>query len=177
MRLRHTWIIGALILAGCGDSIHDLVNREDLGQIKALLAKDPTLVNARTPLGKRPLHYAVTYGKPELIEFLISKGADVNAADDTGLTPLHAAAMLGRVKEADLLLKHGANIEARDEFGDTPLHIAALFGQSAMLELLAGAGANLHTTNNDSATPMEAALKSRRKEAVATLDRIEAKDG
>lgn len=31
-------------------------------------------------------------GKPNLIDYLIEKGADVNATDDVGSTPLHRAA-------------------------------------------------------------------------------------
>jgi len=162
-------------LAACGDSIHDVVNREDLARAQAMIAKDPTLVNARTRLGKTPLHYAVTYGHPEFIDFLASKGADVNAADKTGLTPLHTAAMLGREAEADRLLQCGANIEARDAFGDTPLQTAALFGQSGMVKHLAEVGANVHTVNNDNATPIQAAMKSRRKEVAEALDALERK--
>jgi len=163
-------------LAACGDSIHDVVNREDLACAQAMLAKAPALVNARTSNGKTPLHYAVTYGQPTFIDFFVSRGADVNAADKTGLTPLHAAAMLGREKEADELIRHGANVEARDAFGDTPLHLAALFGQSRMLKHLAEAGASINTVNNDNVTPRQAALKSRRIDAVDALDRLGKQD-
>ncbi len=173
MRRRVIFLIMPLIAASCSDTIHDLVNREDAAQIKRLLQKDPALVNDRTDAGKTPLHYAVTYAKPEFIDLFVANGADINAPDNTGLTPLHAAAMLGREEEAARLLSHGAKIEARDLFGDTPFHIAALFGQCGMMRLLANAGADVNAANDDAVTPLDAAMKSRRKEAVEMLEKIE----
>ena len=72
---------------------------------------------------KTPLHYALTKF-PNLIELLISKGADINAkttgsssffsyrTDIPGQTPLHMA--IGNLEIAKLLLRKGANINARD---------------------------------------------------------------
>jgi len=159
------FVLGA-ILAGCTPSLHDTVARHDVEAARAMIAGNPQLVMARNKLGKTPLHYAVTYGAPEMIDLLLENGADINAKDNTGLTPLHVAAMLGRTNEAQALIAHGADINARDSFGDTPLHTAALFGQARMVELLVNAGADLAALNNNQLTPLDCARQQRKSQVV-----------
>jgi ankyrin repeat protein len=176
IRIRHIALLSALACGGCSDSIHDLVNREDFARAEMRITANPAQVNARTPLGKTPLHYAVTYGNLDFIDFLVIRGANVNAADHTGLTPLHVAAMLRRIDEAESLLKHGAQLEARDAFGDTPFQTAAIFGQSEMLQFLADAGANTRTLNNNADSPLDSAIRAHKDDAVATIQSIQDQD-
>ena len=42
--------------------------------------------------GGTPLHYAAQKGHKEIIELLITNGADLNAKTGRGTTPLHLAA-------------------------------------------------------------------------------------
>lgn len=58
--------------------------------------------------GKTTLHTAACEAYPEMVELLITRGADVNATDLDGRTPLMEAALWGRVENAKLLLQHGA---------------------------------------------------------------------
>ena len=55
--------------------------------------------DGRTPLG--------SYLKPEIVELLISKGADVNTMNLDGKTPLDRAIKYKETKIANLLRKHG----------------------------------------------------------------------
>ena len=169
--LMHALLAAAttLFAAGCQPSIHDIVGREDLETAQKMIGADPGLLDARNNLGKTPLHYAVTYGTVDLLDFLIAKGADLNAADNTGMTPLHTAAMIGRTEEAERLLKAGANLEACDTFGDTPLHLAAIHNQKAMVELLLDAGADPKTVNNEKLTPLDLARRYRRAGVISGL--------
>ena len=178
MRFRATYaravsVLCVAALAGCAPSIHDVVGREDLEQAKAMLAEDPALVHARNSMGKTPLHYAVTYGAPDLIDLLVSSGADVNAADHTGLTPLHVAAMIDRSQEARRLVGHNADLEARDSFGDTPLQYAALHGQLRMVKLLIEAGADTATVNDAGLSPLESARQNRKGHVVEFFRNID----
>lgn len=168
------WLLaGALILAGCGQSLHDVVARNDLKFAEQMLRGHPGLLETHDRLGKTPLHHAVTFQRPAAVTFLIERGAQVNAADITGMTPLHTAAMFGRIEEAERLLAAGADIHARDKFGDTPLHTAAVFGAAGLIELFGEYGADAGVRNVAGKTPFELALEHRRRRTALRLKRIE----
>ena len=60
----------------------------DLPRVRELLAKTPSLVNARDGEGATPLHHAAFNGNRQLARFLVEQGADVNARDERhGATP------------------------------------------------------------------------------------------
>ncbi|RXN01079.1 Myotrophin [Acipenser ruthenus] len=61
-------------------------------------------VNRTLEGGRKPLHYAADCGQTEMVEFLLSKGADVNAPDKHGITPLLSATYEGHVTCVKLLL-------------------------------------------------------------------------
>ncbi|KAJ1166417.1 hypothetical protein NDU88_006821 [Pleurodeles waltl] len=61
-------------------------------------------VNRTLDGGRKPLHYAADCGQEEILEFLLSKGADINAADKHGITPLLSACYEGHTKCVKLLL-------------------------------------------------------------------------
>ena len=89
-------------------SIHDAAKAGDINAVKQHLA-DGVEVNAKDSLhGETPLHSAAAFGRKEIAELLIAKGADVNAVDDDGFKPLDAAIDVGLPEIADLLRKHGA---------------------------------------------------------------------
>ncbi len=71
--------------------------------------------------GATALRQAAFWGRPEIAEMLIKRGANVNARDARGDAPLHEAACLGHVEMARLLLKHGADVNAKGGEGLTPL--------------------------------------------------------
>lgn len=79
-----------------------------LDEVKATLvtAED---VNRELVGGRRPLHVAADYGQAELVEYLISKGANVNAQDKHHITPLLSACYEGHKSCVEILLKKGAD--------------------------------------------------------------------
>jgi len=83
-------------------------------------------INITDKDGDTLLHFAVREGKKEVVEWLISKGADVNARGIMGFMPLHLAATLNHRDIMDLLIKKGADINAEDNNGKTPLYYAAM---------------------------------------------------
>jgi ankyrin repeat protein len=65
-------------------------------------------VNAGHFWGWTPLHSAAEEGHKDLVELLITKGANVNAKDEDGVTPLQYAKIEGHTGIVELLRKHGA---------------------------------------------------------------------
>lgn len=97
--------IYAALYAGEGDP--------PISTVKALLLRgaDPRL--ASTSDNDTPLHAAVQYDSPELIELLVRHRADVNACNDHGVTPLRQAVELGAGLAARALLDRGADPNPR----------------------------------------------------------------
>jgi ankyrin repeat protein len=105
--------ITTLLLPHAG--IHDAVALDAIDRVRALLADDPALANARDDLGQTPLHHlhADVRRGDESIDLLVARGADVNARDDEGKTPLHKVLSRGRTDHAERLRSHGATTDAR----------------------------------------------------------------
>jgi ankyrin repeat protein len=77
---------------------------------------------------KTPLHAAYDGEKPEIMELLLKKGANVDVKGTLDNTLLHCASRDGRPDVVKLLLKHDAVVNAKDKYGWTPLHGAASKG-------------------------------------------------
>lgn len=59
----------------------------------------------------------------DIIEILVSYGAEVNAKDQYGYTPLHMAALNELSQCVEVLIYHGADVTAKSKFGMTALGI------------------------------------------------------
>ena len=97
--------IAAVVLVGCGGSIHDAAHTGNIEAVKKHLASGADL-NTKDSEDGTPLHHAAWqgYAHKEVTELLIAKGADVNAKDDVGDTPVDWA---DNKETADILRKHG----------------------------------------------------------------------
>nr|WP_253309278.1 ankyrin repeat domain-containing protein [Rickettsia endosymbiont of Ceutorhynchus assimilis] len=92
------------------------------------------------------LHYAVHYGNPDMVSFLIDKGASIEIRSKEGKTPLHLAVEEAKQNVINLLLDRGADIEAKNNDGRTPLYLAAYNNDSGVIELLCN---RIKTKSND----------------------------
>lgn len=103
-----------------------------------------------------PLHKAIVYNTPEVVELLIIKGSNINAANKSfGDTPLHTATRDGKEKIISLLIEKGADINAANiMFGDTPLHEAINIRNKQIVSLLIEKGADINKRNKSGATPL-----------------------
>jgi cytohesin len=119
-------------------------------EIVNLLLNAGAQVNiAERKSGETPLHSAVLHDKLNIVEALLSAGADVNAKDKWGSTPLHFAASPGT---ATALLKAKAKVNAVNSGGRIPLHDAAHRGMDQVVQTLLGAGADVN--RNIDGTPL-----------------------
>ena len=67
-----------------------------------------------------PLLRAAIKGKIEMVELLISAGADVTAANDCKHTPIHWAAQEGFTEIAEVLVRYFKDINCRDQWKYNP---------------------------------------------------------
>uniref|UniRef100_A0A9R1SCZ6 Protein phosphatase 1, regulatory subunit 12C n=2 Tax=Cyprinus carpio TaxID=7962 RepID=A0A9R1SCZ6_CYPCA len=82
------------------------------------------MVNCANTDGITALHQACIDGSMEMVEFLLSRGANVNQVDSEGWTPLHVAASCGNLEITEFLLRHGASLCLVNCDGDVPVDIA-----------------------------------------------------
>ena len=134
-------------------SLLQAIWKGDILTVKELVEEGVDL-NAKTKLGKSPLHMAAKKQKTEITRLLIATGADVNAGDQNGKTPLIEAASAGQSANAEVLLSAGANINARDENGFTALMWATMMGFPESVEILLESGAEVNTRSKDGRTAM-----------------------
>ena len=122
-----------------GKLISKAAKSGDVATIQALLASDPSLIEARDADGSTPLHCATWKGREAVAELLVKAGANVNAVNQNGhwgTTPLHAAAHANQAKIAKLLLDHGADVKAKDMEGRTPMFHTTFHKAKAVARLL-----------------------------------------
>lgn len=84
----------------------------------------------------RMVHLLAQQGNPDLIRFVVSKGANPNQVGQRRRTPLHDAAEAGQIETARSLIELGAEVNRPDLDRRTPLHLAALQGNLPMVQLL-----------------------------------------
>jgi ankyrin repeat protein len=92
------------------DALHAAAQNGDLERLRDLLARGCDL-NAFDDLGKTPLHYAAAADRPEVVRYLLERGANVNAhhAPSIGNTPLRDVAENCSLRMATLLVDAGAD--------------------------------------------------------------------
>lgn len=86
------------------------------------------LVNAGSDIninvcGYTALTFAAEFGSAEIVDLLLSKGADFNGISNNGFTALHFACKNSDERMISCLLKNGANISAINENGETPFSL------------------------------------------------------
>lgn len=116
-------------------------------------------INEKKEFGT-PLHYAASFGQPDMIGFLIDRGAYVDAWIDPIGTPLICAAGAGRKDCVEALLERGANVNATgaSTMKATAMHHAALHGHTEVVEILLQHGADSDMRDLAGRTPLDAAL-------------------
>src|SRR2546425_7811218 len=93
-----------LIAMGADLDVHDAAAAGRLDRVRTLVERDPTLANAVSAEGFPPMGLAAYLGHEEVVEYLISKGADVNfTVPSTGFSALTGAVNSRHARIVDLL--------------------------------------------------------------------------
>ncbi|KAJ8111005.1 hypothetical protein OPT61_g6297 [Boeremia exigua] len=115
-------------------------------------------INASSQAGCTVLFAAASHGQLEIVQWLLSLGADPLTITNNGRTLLHAAA--GRdLETVKAVHKAGVDIAARTESGRTALHMATEYGQLKIVNWLVSLGADPSTGDINGWTPLHCAVK------------------
>lgn len=128
-----------------------------------MLGSNPALSNSTSKTGESAVLLAVYYGREDVAEELISKGAEMD---------IFAASALGKVERVRELLEMQPDlVNANTSYAGTPLANAAYFGQLEVAKLLIGRGTEVNplTRNQFGNTALHAAIAGRNRDLVEFL--------
>lgn len=153
-------IIVALPLAA--DDTADFLNAvagRNLATVKAMLAREPALANARSPKGDDAVTMALFVNKGEGFTDP-AKNEILQALIAHATLDLFETAALGSVPQLQAMLADPASLTSRTSFGWTLLHMAAFGGNAATTELLIQRGATIDVRAKSKFrnTPLQTAL-------------------
>lgn len=135
--------------------------------VTAAEAGDIQAVTTALDLGASPdamgpnsgaLHVAAFGGHAEVVQLLLSRGANPNLQDKQSFYPLQLAVSKNHVETARLLIGGGANLEKATKYGGTALQVAAASGFAESVELLLQSGAKIESLDQGGNTPLLTAL-------------------
>jgi ankyrin repeat protein len=131
-------------------------------------------VNSQDEMRWSPLHWVVDMGmvageRAEIVDALITAGADLNLQDWDGMTPLMIACRAGNGDLVRQLVEARANLEIRDKRGRTALLAAADYGLPATVSFLLERGADPTVRGVDGKSALDLAREQESDEIVALL--------
>jgi hypothetical protein len=141
-----------------GTPMHAAVNAEHANILSILIEHGADMEGqSRSINGGTPLNRAAWYGRLEVGQCLLDRGANINARDSDRNTPLIHAVRQGHVEFARMLLERGAVVGAQNKRGTTALHAAIRDGYIQAVQLLLEHCADVNVRDGDDDTPSELA--------------------
>jgi uncharacterized protein len=168
-------VVDVLLAHGAPLTIWEAACVGRLDRVTALLDEDRSLVTAYSWDGFHVLHLAGHFGRTEIVQLLLERGADLDAISRPILpfipanTPLHSTIAGGAWEVARLLINRGARLDLADSNGNTALHQAAFEAPLETVQLLVARGADLSARNKKGQTPLAIAREKGRDEVAAWL--------
>ncbi len=172
MRKKYLFVGAVLFLAVIflwAQDIHQAAGKGDVAKVKEFLAKNPELLNIKDVQGNTPLLIATNGGQKEVVEFLITKGANLDSANTYMYTPLHYSILRKHIAIAEILIEAGANPNIPNVWGSTPLHTCAGGNYLKEAEFLIKHKAGVNTKDEIGETPLFVAARFRHKEMILLL--------
>ena len=160
------------IQGSSGTALHEAASISNLGMVKTLLGHG-ACATIKSIRGSTPLHeVSRSYGGDKnIVELLLSHGANVNAQDSDYCTALHYASSRGHKDVVDVLIRHGATLNGANRNGQTALYLASSAGHLNVVEILLLHGATVNNFPGGDAIELHVALVEGYQDIVETLIR------
>lgn len=147
--------------------IFDYIDRNEMDSIAEFI----TYHNVNGKYGSDSitvLTYAILSGRPRIVEFLLSNGADPNYFVK-GKSPLMYAIEQGSRHQVKILLNHDASVNTTDEEGNNSLIYSAINGDVGIIKTLLRNGAYLNHQNKKILSAYDMAVIANNSEAAKYL--------
>lgn len=154
------------------DGVTPLMRAVECNQIKVaeLLIKHGANINVKDPHGGLSLlHKAAKRNSCNMLELLITNGADLEQVSDKGNSALHVAAFHGSAEALDVLCTAKCNLDARNIAGITPLGVALHLRKFECASRLLTYKPDVNAADKQNVTPLYLATDFR---AVEIVDKL-----
>jgi len=156
--MRMVLLFGAMIALSTpiaqGQDLYQAIDSGLVAQVKSILNDNPELLNARNADKMTPLNWAAYRGQTEIVQELLTMGADPSVGDNENSQPLHNAAVAGHTNVLEILLTSGVDMDTKDNNGMTALHFALSYRHPELAVWLIEQGADPTAANNEQVTPL-----------------------
>ncbi|XP_046564007.1 histone-lysine N-methyltransferase EHMT2-like [Haliotis rubra] len=134
-----------------GDNIlHCACRGGDRETVEFVLSLDGVDINSRGQGSRIPVMWAAQWRHRDVVELLVSRGADVSLVDDGGRNTLYWACRGGDTETVEFVLSlDGVDINSRGWRSRTPVMEAAWWKHRDVVELLVSRGANVSLVDYD----------------------------
>ncbi|KAH7114381.1 ankyrin repeat-containing domain protein [Dendryphion nanum] len=148
--------------ADANDRVHTLPplchaacqTKNEVEMMELLLEHGAILTAISQTAKKNVLHWAVSEGRNDAVEFLLNKKMDIEKTCPQLRTPLILAAEKGHKETAELLLKHGADIAAKSNNGGGVLMWSACHNHPDMIDFWLDKGLDVNSTDKNGNTAL-----------------------
>ncbi|XP_063921637.1 putative ankyrin repeat protein RF_0381 [Zophobas morio] len=119
-------------------------------------------INSEDEHGNTLLHLIVNhYDHINLVNRLLTLGADVNKSNFMDETPVYFACSKGKLKLAKLLVEKGADLRVKDSKSKSLLHIAVEKSNLELCRFLIERGLDVNSQDHDGETPLHYAVQTK----------------
>jgi len=145
--------------------------RNDVAAVQKCYDDNPSLISVSDSRGFTALILAVYNEAPDVVDFLLEKGADVHAQDASGNTALMGVCFKGYKEIAQKLLNAGVDVNQRNANGATALTFAATFGHLQIAEWLLQKGADVKIKDSRGKSPLDHAYIQENDPMISLLEK------
>ena len=111
-------------------SLLKAIRKGQASKVTEILKQNPKFTADETldAAQNRLLHKAARYGKVNVVQTLLTLGADVNGENKFHMTAMHHAAVEGSAEVIEALIEAGAKVNHPDNAKRLPLHWTCAYG-------------------------------------------------
>ncbi|XP_048257810.1 serine/threonine-protein phosphatase 6 regulatory ankyrin repeat subunit A-like [Haliotis rufescens] len=147
--------------------LHSASEMGNLSRVKVILSQRGTDINCNEWIGRTPVMWAAGSGHREVVELLVSKGANESIVDRFDNNILHSAGRGGDVEVVQYVLSHDlVDINVRGSCRRTPVMVAAENGHREIVKLLVDKGGDMSLVDEKNDNILHLACLCGQKEVV-----------